>query len=33
MTITPDADASFDLDSYRMLIRFLDQGVEHYVLS
>ena len=33
MTITPDADASFDLDSYRMLIRFLGQGVEHYVLS
>jgi len=30
--ITPDADASFDLDSYRMLIRFLDQGVEHFVL-
>ncbi|MGJ3256246.1 MAG: GIY-YIG nuclease family protein [Alcanivorax sp.] len=31
--ITPDANASFDLDSYRMLIRFLDQGVAHFVLT
>lgn len=33
LTIKPDSLASFDLDSYRMLIRFLDQGIDHYVLS
>ena len=31
--VMPDTDASFDLDSYRMLIRFLDQGIEHFVLA
>ncbi|WP_297767698.1 GIY-YIG nuclease family protein [uncultured Alcanivorax sp.] len=31
--VMPDTDASFDLDSYRMLIRFLNQGIEHFVLA